>query len=138
MKREEAFVWIDPMSGVVKIRTPYNSVFVLDLKREIPKEGRRWNKEDKVWEVEPQFLDQLINIASRYYNVRRHDGISQPVISDGDTSPYSQMLKLASNELIKKIYRLIANEVHPDRGGDPQAMSVLNDCFEKIKNERGI
>jgi hypothetical protein len=39
---------------------------------------------------------------------------------------------------VEAAYRLKAKELHPDRGGDHDAMVELNDAYERFKRERGL
>jgi len=132
---KEAYVWVDQVSGVVKIRTPYVKEFVDRLKWSIPRDSRSWKPQEKVWEIEPSYADILVDVASDFFTVKKHDQISS-IVPVQEPDIYSQMLSLASIDSLKRIYRIIAMDVHPDRGGNDQAMTILNECWEKIKKER--
>ena len=41
-------------------------------------------------------------------------------------------------KLLKKVYRQIAAEIHPDKGGKPEAMVTLNAAWAAIKLERKL
>jgi DnaJ-class molecular chaperone len=48
------------------------------------------------------------------------------------------MLRVAPDDVLKKVYRMIAAEIHPDKGGAPEAMIVLNTAWSEIKKERKL
>lgn len=54
----------------VRIFSPYHEKFIADLKEVIPPEDRMWVPEEKVWEVSCGFYDEVVEMASWYFNVR--------------------------------------------------------------------
>jgi len=44
----------------------------------------------------------------------------------------------ASREEVKRNYRHLANLFHPDKGGNGEAMSLLNRAYERVLKEKGI
>ena len=47
--------------------------------------------------------------------------------------PVEELIGFASKETLKRIYWLIAQDVHPDRGGDTASMQRVNLLWEKIQ-----
>jgi curved DNA-binding protein CbpA len=45
------------------------------------------------------------------------------------------VIRGASDEKIKSAYKLAAQSAHPDKGGSDEAMQVVNDAYESIKND---
>lgn len=130
-----AFVWTDQMSGAILVRTPYKEGFVRDLKDKIPKSGRRWKPNERVWEIEPQFTDAVVRILRTYYtDVREHEKVydaTEGPLAGGD--PYGELLRLAQPDTLKKVYRMIAHELHPDHdGGDSVKMATANKLWGEI------
>jgi hypothetical protein len=56
----------------------------------------------------------------------------------GHNCTYSRLLQYASPETMKKVYRLIMLDAHPDRGGSDDNAKVVNAAWDAIKKERGI
>jgi len=44
----------------------------------------------------------------------------------------------ATNSVVDAAYRARARDLHPDAGGNNDAMRALNEARDKIKQERGI
>jgi hypothetical protein len=130
-----AFIWTDQMSGAILIRTPYKEAFVGELKTKIPKGSRRWKPVERVWEIEPQFAEAVIRILRTYYtDVREHEKMyaaTDDPLSAGD--PFGELLRLASLETLRKIFRMVAADVHPDRGGSDEKMATANRMWDEIK-----
>jgi len=47
------------------------------------------------------------------------------------------LLQTASPEEVKRNFRSLAVIFHPDRGGNDEAMSLLNRAYQRIKEEKG-
>jgi hypothetical protein len=130
-----ATLWAD--GGWIHVRTPYNVDFVNSLKAEIERSQRKWNPDMKIWMVDVGALDQLVEIAERYYKVNVVEQEAPKVLVSGD-NPYSELLEGLPDDVLKKIYRLIAVECHPDRGNDGKLLSVANGAWGKIKKLRSM
>ncbi len=80
-------------------------------------------------------IDELIDSLYGFFKAARR-------VTKGrrtrEKDPFSEMLKMASNNTIKQIYKLIAKDVHPDKGGTKEKMMKLNRLYERIKEIRGI
>lgn len=47
--------------------------------------------------------------------------------------PYRALLESLPKDVLKKVYRLIAAEVHPDKGGTTEQMQKVNAAWDRIK-----
>jgi hypothetical protein len=125
----------------VHVRTPYHEGFVNALKAEIEYSYRKWGPavgiDDKVWLVDPSQIDTLVFVCERFFEVNVVEDKTEVIMVEGEAAQdaYSRMMRMASPGLKKKIYRLIAMEVHPDKGGTPAQMTELNLAWEEIKKE---
>jgi hypothetical protein len=135
MSRGRATIWSE--GSWLFVRTPYDKEWIAELKIDIPYAGRKWDADQKLWKVDPAYLDDLIDVTEKYFDVSVINPNPEPevvMISAGaETDAYSRMLKLASPGLLKKVYRLIASEIHPDKGGPAHGMVELNAAWDEIK-----
>lgn len=97
------------------------------------------------WEIDPALFDPFISIAGDYYDViipgdKKSKKKTGPKIQTdlSDSDPYSQFLRLAPNNVLTQIHKLMVFALHPDKGGDTVKMQNLNDSWREIKKERGL
>ena len=55
----------------------------------------------------------------------------KPVAVTG--SPYDALLEDLPLKVLRKVYRLVASETHPDHGGDAEVMAKVNAAWRKIQ-----
>lgn len=55
--------------GNLEIYSKFNADFVGTLKAEIPYPHRAWNRKKNKWVVGPEYIDDALSIASRYFDV---------------------------------------------------------------------
>ena len=134
-----AYYWLDKLSAQYKVRAPFNRACVEVLKTTIPVYGRRWDPDGRVWEVDPQFFSVLLSILRKYYaDVRELPAPTKPTESSVTTTLEQELLALAQDSTLVKIYRLIAFDVHPDHGGNTVSMQRLNALWEQLRARRGL
>jgi len=135
-----ATIWMSEDKWVI-VRTPFDRDFVDELKRKIPPAYRRWNPPDKTWKVDPSKDEVIIEIVTKYFGeptvIENKEQVVVAALPPGD-DPYSALLKLAPNPLLKKIQRQIVLAVHPDHGGSTEAMATANSAWAAIKTDRGM
>lgn len=151
-----ATIWAE--NGWIKIRAPYSEqvtpLFVEELKSNINWKLRQWSASEKVWMVDPSALDTLVEIAKKYYaqvtvlnnskDTGQEEGYDQfrfrgnkASKGNGEYTVMAELLQAASMECLKKVYKVMVVEFHPDRGGDPDTMKRLNTIWDKICQQRG-
>ena len=52
--------------------------------------------------------------------------------------PETVLLDACPPETLKRIWRVIVQDLHPDRGGNPEKMTQANIAWGEIKRRRGI
>ncbi len=138
--------------GWIKCKTPYDEartpLFASKLKAAINWKLRQWSPSERVWLVDPSCLDTLKKLAKEYFpDVIMMNGTPDAAASGGmasdpvEASTYGMManvLRAASSEALKKVYKTLAVDLHPDHGGDNDTMRRLNTAWDRIKVERGI
>lgn len=137
MNIKVATVWIDPESRKIALRTPYDPEFIDALKKAIPWQCREWKKEKKVWLVDiasKGALEELLLDAGYMIN----DGTlpTEEAPAHNGASPYHDLIAKLPFAVLKKVYRVIALECHPDRGGDTKLMVQVNAAWERINDDR--
>ena len=135
--KKGATLWLK--DGWIFVRTPFDRSFKDDLKSEIPREFRRWSPEEKVWKVDPSQDGALVDLVTRYFGEPTIlEDKEIVVVESEDKDPYSSLLSLAPNSVLKKVFRLIAAAVHPDAGGSGEKMTQANMAWSLIKQDRGM
>lgn len=139
-------VWAE--NGWIKCITPYSEDFVEELKARINWRLRQWSPSERVWMVDPAALDDLMEIAQKYFptisvvqNPQPQQQSMEPpaeVLEDGTYGTIANLLRASSTETLKKLFRMMAVDLHPDRGGDVETMKLLNTAWDRIRLERGI
>jgi len=135
----KATIWAD--GTWIHVRTPFDRDFVAALKNRLPYGARKWDPDQKVWLVDPSYDQELLAVLEVYFGEVNVIEKEQPQImaqlSAGD-DPYTMLVRLASDETLKKLYRMVALDVHPDRGGSADSMAQANLAWDAIKKERGL
>jgi len=119
----------------ITLRTPYQPLFVEQLKAEIPGWARRWNSERKTWVVDLFFRAEALDICRRHFSQVLTDDRrtrQQQRTSRGHGPDWATELFAALPEhLHQPVYRALAKTLHPDIGGDPAAMKLLTAAYDK-------
>jgi hypothetical protein len=153
-------IWAD--AGWLKCKTPYLEAFNDALKTEIDWKLRQWNRQEKLWLIDPSCLDELVAVTRKYFpNVQvgdqpgpatgprnraetgrepRQEARQRPsaVRDDGTYQTVASLLRSASTDALKRVYWALAADFHPDRGGDGDMLRRLNVAWDKIQMERGL
>ena len=136
-KQSGATLWLK--DGWIFVRTPYNPDFVSELKSKISASHRKWDPVEKLWKVDPSQDDLLVAIVTKFYGeptVLEDKEVVTIALTDGD--PYGALLRLAPDDVLKKVFRLIATSLHPDKGGPADKMTSANQAWKAIKADRGL
>jgi len=135
-------IWAE--NGWIKFESPYDKeltpLFIEELKQRIFWKRRQWSPSEKVWMVDPSELDTLVEVARKYFSFLSVDGAKDNsnashtcnIEDDGMYETISNLLRSASTDSLKRIYRILAVDFHPDRGGDGDTMRRLNTAWDKI------
>jgi len=89
MSRGSNFARVTIQNGSLALQSSYDPDLVADLKTQIPYTGRRWDRDSKLWLIDPRYSGILQAV------VLQHLGISLPALT-ATTAPKneSRMLKL--------------------------------------------
>jgi len=135
---DKATLWVK--DGYIYIKTPFNPAFVQELKADIPASQRAWLGNDKVWRVAAAYHEDVLSVVRSHYGEPTilEQETQVVVVGNTEADAFSTMLKLAPDEILKKVYRMIAIELHPDKGGKSEDMAALNVAWDEIKKERKL
>lgn len=101
---------------------------------------QRQKKPDDFWSSLGGFISDRENVERVDFIIKSlHDAwktSKQYLDVTRDVEPYFGMLGLTDDNTLKEVYRLLAKRLHPDRGGSPEKMALLNDFWGKIKKQR--
>jgi len=125
----KATIFIDDLTGRIALRTPYDTDFLDEFRGVVPRDNRTWDKPAKLWYVDIHFLDQLVALCERYFEV---EVPPQMVEGSGNGDCYEMFLKHVSKDCISKIWRIVARELHPDMGGDKEKFVEAKQGYEEI------
>lgn len=135
----KATLWVK--DGYIFCRSPYSADFVQELKNDIHSSARVFLKVEKVWRVDAAYHEDLLSVVRKHYGeptILEPDVKEVVVVEGASNDPFGAMLRVAPNEVLKKVYRMIAVEIHPDKGGKPEDMVLLNQAWDAVKKEKGM
>ena len=125
-------------TGDVRLRFPFSRRLVTALKAEIPGYARSYSPTDKSWTVVASYAAVAVRLLLSVYPhaaIRRMDSRAEPAAIRAADRALAELhlLPSAPPELIAGAYRILARLHHPDVGGDPEAMTRLNDARDFLR-----
>ena len=60
------------------------------------------------------------------------------VRGQGAPAPEAALIGRVSPDALRQIHRIVAHDLHPDKGGDAEAMKSANAAWTEIKKRRGM
>lgn len=106
-----------------------------DLKKIIPSYDRTYDPQSYTWFIAAGYVAGVETITNRY-------GVDIYVIGDDGLDGGAHrahalrelyLLPTAPQPVIDAVYRTLAKQYHPDRGGDTAAMQRLNQIMETLR-----
>ena len=112
----------------------YSPEMVAAIKANIPSRERTWKPDLKQWWFKPGQLPSIEALARLHCGAVayvRPDGDLEPPVPAEQAAAYRALYLVpgAPPELIKAAYRILAKQVHPDRGGTTTAMQRVNEAY---------
>jgi hypothetical protein len=106
---------------------------VESIKATIPSRSRCWKPDRKEWWVKAAALDVLLALADRHCGGweygEREQPTPAPILRPADALAVLHLTQDAPAELIPLVYRFLAKRLHPDRGGNTEAMQRVNAAY---------
>ena len=147
----------------VAVFSPYNRDFVYDLKQIGDKGLRHWEPDHKAWVVRTAIFADVHALLDDYFPNEEwavaqdaQDAIqmvyakqvnpggakaasAQAVGPPTSFGPYATLYinDSAPDCVVAAAHKALARMLHPDLGGDRDAMAAVNAAFEQIKKARG-
>ena len=118
----------------VILKTPYNPGFVNELKIDVGWTSRGWDPMSKTWWVDPVYKKYVIDLCRRYFADVEVVDKTTPQIQAGidPQADWADVLFDATPEhLHAKLFKKLALVLHPDQGGDLEAMKVLTEAYAR-------
>ncbi len=119
-------------TGLVYLVTPFNRFFVDYLKATIASSDRRWNPERKVWVISEAYVGEVVPLLREYFPGQdiESDLVEQP---ETPQNIWDEVFQLVPGESRKRVYFLMAQFVHPDKGGNPVEFKKLDEAYRKYE-----
>lgn len=152
----KARIWWEDSSQSYVVSCSYAPKFVESVKSLIPSGSRTYDPTTKFWNVTEQYGEFLRKLAETAFGVGCVSFTSRQVASQASQSQqraYTGQIPTTTNgtsttedcvvafmnlvpyEAAKRAYLLAAQNHHPDKGGDAQKMSRLNELWSRIEKE---
>lgn len=119
---------------VILVETPYKKEFVEALKTNIPAKKRLYSDYDKAWIVIRDQFDRVAAICEKYFNEVNLVDFPLPEIASTSWSTL-YLVEGAPLEVVRAVYKALAQKYHPDKGGDVGTMQSINAAYKDIMGE---
>lgn len=75
-------------SGMLHLTTPYHKNFIKMFKEYVPQHARHWDKENKRWEVHPDYHGDTLKLLHQHFDASKHPrGAGGKFVPTGDHTP---------------------------------------------------
>lgn len=132
---KSATIWIDPQTRKIAVRTAgFDSFFNGTIKALLqPPATRGFDFARKIWLVDQMHMEKLQSIFEQCGYTVQDGTLAQEAAPSNGHSPYHDLLADLPVEVLRKVYRVLALEYHPDRGGDHVRMTAINEAWKRIQ-----
>lgn len=136
-------------SGRTYIKTPFERRFIEAIKDMIPRHARGYDPDNRVWHCTLEFEDAMLDAAHEYFGgLKEIPAPPEPHRSQKEKEPPPKQQNLVNDprivfvnmltdDALKKAYKAMVVEFHPDRGGKNEDMTALNAIFAEVTRLRG-
>lgn len=99
--RRQVVVGWQEEGGWLKVRTPFSSAFVAELKAVVQSANRRWDGERRIWLVDPVAAGVLAGIMMRHFGdrVEMETGHMPEAVAEAFVRPYRDIARGAALEV---------------------------------------
>jgi len=109
-------------NGWYKVENPPSRV--LDwLRYDVPGNYRYYEK--RCWYIHPKHVEEIKHLGS--------SEVPTPTCSGPSDYEILHLLPTAPDAIVDVVWRALAKEAHPDRGGDEETFKKLHAAYQRIK-----
>jgi hypothetical protein len=127
LKQAVAALSVNSAKACVVVRCELCAELVDQITREIPAPKRSWNGIDRVFEFHPSAMAQVRGILALYFKDVQVVGVPKAI----PATKFDKLLAKLSKDDKASIYKLLAMRYHPDRKGDHEVMTLINQVFKE-------
>jgi len=129
--------------GSVALSFPYHRGVVDALKSSIPADGRSYHPSTRTWTAAPPYADtarRLMREAFPFVAETEAAGAPAPDPIRQTDHAYADLhlLPSAPPALVEAAFRCLSKQLHPDRGGQHEAMIRLNAAVSALRARQGV
>ena len=123
-----------------------------------PLSYRRWNPNKKRWDIHKNKFLLAVGMGKRFFNHVDYSLVPDPLqilivkflnehadrfsraprdpegVEEADPYLVLHLLPSAPWRAVQAVYRALAFELHPDRGGDPAKFRIIQEAFETLRS----
>ena len=135
MPRERVVtIWWDNEQKRIAVRFPYDKELVEKLKFFVHKSFRSFSGPPRnIWFVDMQCEAELKEaIRGAGYEVQSVESVVAT-----NHSAFHRLIAEAGIETLRRVYYIVAQAAHPDRGGSDEWMQRVNLAWGEIQREKG-
>ena len=125
--------------GRFGLRCAYHAGLVADLKR-ISAWARSYDPATRVWTFDRGQLDRVWHLCETHLGDVHVDPELEPPpprrAPDSRLELLGKLIAPLSEVGLKRVYRVVMDELHPDRGGDTRTCQEANATWDAISRQR--
>ncbi len=123
-------IWVE--SGELRFRMPYDEIAIADFKDSFCADWRRYLGKG-VWALVITQQARFEQFCRRHFGSVVYLGELPPAVEiETYASELAEIVHELPGDLVKKVYKLLIFETHPDRGGDADLARRVNEAFRKL------
>jgi len=122
------------------VRFPYDADVVAGIKRLVPSPLRSYDPDTRSWTVAGRYVSPVYHVLAQVFGEVDIEGSRSGAGDRGrragtdDSYVVLHLLPTAPPELVSAAHKCLAKLHHPDRGGDHDAMQMINHAVEQIRS----
>ncbi len=124
-----------------RVQFPFDRGVVESIKQMVPSHSRTFDPDEKAWYVAPRYAELIRNLLESVFLEVEVDAERTAYTPPTGTTPRTEYHVLhlqptAPPELVEVAYRCLSRLYHPDRGGNHETMTAINEAVSIIRRTR--
>ena len=150
-------IWWNDQASAYAIVSSFNKDIVNALKVLIPSGDRDYDPNTKTWYVKEMYGEMIRKVAESAFGIGSVSFTSKNVAQQAQQSAFGSsssargaylsptngttedaliaFMNLVPYDAAKRAFLLTAQQLHPDKGGDPVKMAKLNELWTRVEKE---